>query len=265
MVEIFWVLGIDGATWRVVNPNLDRLKFFRKLIRVGKSKEIQLDEKPLSPSIWCGMFSGKFPEEHKHLSFTDGNRILKRENIKVEFIWDLLEEIGKKVRAVNVPFVVPPYSFNTTYNSPGFGLPMTPEEWQLELDGLTSKIRDLLDEGPELLISIYTLLDRVQHFHWGEPTVLEWYRKLDCKLEKLFLERGFWDELSDGTSKLILISDHGFCSFGEAKVQTLPKTTPHRELKGDHEEKAMLISANVDYEINKPQDVFHAIRKHFKF
>jgi hypothetical protein len=60
-----------------------------------------------------------------------------------------------------------------------------------------------------------------------------------------------------------VISDHGFCSFGEAKIQTLPKETKQGRLKGDHHENALLITANLNYKIDKPQDVFYAISAQF--
>jgi predicted AlkP superfamily phosphohydrolase/phosphomutase len=53
------VLGIDAATFRVIKPNLDRLPAFKRLGEMGKPKELVLKEKPVSPSIWCGMFCGK--------------------------------------------------------------------------------------------------------------------------------------------------------------------------------------------------------------
>ena len=59
----FFVLGIDAATWSVVTPNLSKLRNFKGLTEVGKSKVITLMEKPISASVWCGMFSGKMPEE----------------------------------------------------------------------------------------------------------------------------------------------------------------------------------------------------------
>lgn len=156
-----------------------------------------------------------------------------------------------------MPFVVPPYSFGVDFRSVGFGLPANEHEWREELDQITEKTKELLSEKPDLLISVYTLLDRVQHFHWGEPCVLEWYKRLDDKLRELLLDSGFLDKKDN---KLIIISDHGFCSFGEAKIQTLPQKTEQGELKGDHHENAILITVGVDYEIDKPQDVFYAIR-----
>ena len=117
------VLGIDAATWTVIRPNIDKLPTFRKLCRIGDCRQLVLKEKPISPSVWCGMFSGKTPEEHGHDSFVAGDRLVRREDIKVEFIWDILHRGGRKVRVLNVPFVVPPYSFGVAFKPVGFGLP----------------------------------------------------------------------------------------------------------------------------------------------
>jgi len=255
----FLVLGIDGASWNVVKPNLKHLKNFEKLMRIGKPGEILLKEKPISAAIWCGMFSGKTVEEHGHSEFTKDGKIVKREDIPVKFIWDILDD-KIDVRVLNVPFVVPPYSFNVDFKPIGFGLPSNEREWKEELERVTEKTKELLSQKPNLLISVFTLLDRVQHFHWGEPVVLKWYKQLDKKIGELLWDTGF---LLSETNKLILISDHGFCSFGEAKVQTLPKRTPYGELKGDHLERAVLITVNVEGEIEQPQDVFRVLEKEF--
>jgi hypothetical protein len=251
------VLGIDAATWTVIRPNIDRLPAFKRLCEVGKCATIHLREKPLSPSIWCGMFCGKTPGEHGHESFAPGGNIVKREDIKVDFIWDILQREGKAVRAFNVPFVVPPYSFNVDFKPVGFGLPTDEREWREELDRVTAKTKELIAGRPDVIISVYTSLDRIQHFHWGEDCVLDWYIRMDGKLKEILIDTGF---LEDGDNSLILISDHGFCSFGEARVQTLPSKSEWGHLKGDHHEDAILITVNVDYPIERPQDVFFAVR-----
>ena len=255
---MIFVLGIDAATWTVIKPNLDKLENFRWLCDRGKSKELVLTEKPLSPLVWCGMFCGRAAQEHGHDSFTTKGNIIKREDIKVDFIWDILHGEGKQAKALNVPFIVPPYCFGVDFKPVGFGLPTNEKEWQEELERITEKTKELLAQKPDLLISVYTLLDRIQHFHWGEACVLEWYKKMDSKIGELVVDSGFLD---DQSNSLIVISDHGFCSFGEAKVQTLPRETEEGTLKGDHHENALLITVNLDYEINRPQDVFHAIKQ----
>ena len=251
----FLVLGIDAASWNVVRPNLSTLRNFRKLVEVGRSEGLILKEKPISPSVWCGMFSGKTPEEHGHENYVVNGELVKRADIKVEFIWDILYKEGKDVRALNVPFVVPPYSFNVDFKPIGFGLPTTEKEWTEELERVTAKTKELISEEPDVLISVYTLLDRIQHFHWGEEYVVDWYKRMDEKVGELLFDTGFLD----GNNKLIVISDHGFCSFGEAKIRTLPEHTEYGKLKGDHHENALLITVNVDFEIERPQDIFFSI------
>jgi len=252
------VLGIDAATWTVIRPNMERLGTFRKLCEIGKCQEIVLEEKPISPSVWCGMFSGKTLEEHKHESFTVDDRLIRREDIKVDFIWDILHRKGRKVKALNVPFVVPPYCFGVDFKPVGFGLPTNEKEWQDELDRVTQKTKELLAEGADLIISTYTLLDRIQHFHWGEDCVVEWYERLDTRMGELLFDTAF---LEQKQNKLIVVSDHGFCDFNEAKTQTLPFNSEWGELKGDHSEVALLVTVNIDYNIERPQDVFFTILK----
>ncbi|UCG95427.1 MAG: alkaline phosphatase family protein [archaeon] len=259
---MFLVLGIDAATWKVIKPNLEVLPNFRKLLDTCESGTIHLKEKPYSPPLWCGMFCGKGSEEHKHREYVVDGEVQTREDISVEFIWDVLDKRGYDIRALNVPFVVSPYNFNVEFEGIGFGLPTDEKEWNEELEKITEKIVELLKEGPDVLIAVFTSLDRIQHFHWGEPVVVEWYKKMDKRLGEILFETGFMDKEGN---KLIIISDHGFCSFGEAKVQTLPKITKSGiEMKGDHHEDAILITKNVGYRIKRPQDVFNALEKEFR-
>lgn len=255
---MIFVLGLDAATWTVIKPNLDTLPNFRKLCQIGMCSDLIITEKPVSPSIWCGMFSGKTFAEHGHDSFVVDDNIVKRDDINLDFIWDILQRQGKRAVALNVPFVVPPYCFGVDYKPVGFGLPLNDREWQAELDSITALSRDLLAQQPDLLIAVYTLLDRVQHLYWGEDCVLDWYKKIDASIGRLIFDSRFLDTEKN---KLIVVSDHGFCSFGDAKAQTLPKETTSAVIKGDHHENALLITVNIGLEIGRPQDIFHVIKQ----
>ncbi len=246
----FLVLGIDAATWTIIKPNLDKLHTIKGLMDAGPHKTLTLNERSISASAWCSMFSGKTPEEHGHTDFVMKGKLRSRDDIKTEFIWDILNDEGYDVKALNIPFVIPPYNFNCRFKLIGYGLPETPREWQQELDSVTSKSIEILKEKPDLLCVAYTLLDRVQHFHWGEPVVLKWYEKVDSAIKNIVSQ----------ADKLIVISDHGFCNRKDALVQTLPEKTPRGEIKGDHHPDAILITKNINYEINGLQDVFYAIR-----
>ena len=51
----FLVLGVDAATWKMIEPNLDELPNFKKIMDRGNPDTVHLDQKPYSPLIWCGM------------------------------------------------------------------------------------------------------------------------------------------------------------------------------------------------------------------
>ncbi|MFP4046003.1 MAG: alkaline phosphatase family protein [Candidatus Aenigmatarchaeota archaeon] len=255
----FLVLGVDAATWTMIKPNLDELPNFKRLMEEGEPGTVHLEQKPYSPLIWCGMFSGTYPDEHGHKEYIEDDEIVEREEIPVDFVWDKLDS-RCDIRAVNVPFVVPPYVYNVDYEPVGYGLPTEEKEWNEELEKLTEKTVELIEDEPDVLISIFTSLDRIQHFHWGEEMVLDWYKKMDQRLGEILFDTGF---LEDEDNQLILISDHGFCSFGESEVQTLPKETQHGKLKGDHHEDAIVITRNVERKIKEPQDVCRAIMDNY--
>ncbi len=248
------VIGIDGATWDIIEPNLDKLENFRKLIQEGKKSTINLSQKPWSPSVWCSMFSGKSPEEHGHRDFVRNGEVVRREDIKVDFIWDILQEKGVSVRVLGVPFVIPPYNFNVDFEFVANGVPVEIGEIEKDLENITEKAEEILSkEKPEVFIVVYTTLDRVCHLHWGEPVVLDMYRKLDEALGRLIKH----------DKEVIVISDHGFCDYDKAPVRTLPRKTPRGEIKGDHHPDAVLITRNVQYQIKQPEDVFFALKEKY--
>lgn len=248
------VIGVDAATWDVINPNIKQLPTFGELVECGTSRTITLKQKPWSPSVWCSMFSGKLPEEHGHHDFVKDGKLVKREDIKVEFIWDLLHKNGISVKAMNVPFIVPPYSYNVEFKPVAGGVPVEEHEILEEINAVTEKAMEVLTEDmPEVFIFVYTALDKLSHLHWGEPILLDYYKLIDAAVGTL---TKFDDEV-------IVISDHGFCDYDKAPVRTLPKRTPKGEIKGDHHPEAILITKNVNYEILQPTDVFFYLEQKY--
>lgn len=247
------VVGIDAATWAVIKPNLDSLSTFARLSQEGKAKTLVVPDREaiLSPPIWCSMFSGKTQAEHSHKKYVVDNQLRTRADIKVDFVWDILAKQGISVVALQIPFVMPPYNFNCDYKPVGYGAAYELDELEKDTEGVFAKTQALIkNKKPQVLIVVFTALDRLQHFHWGEPLVLEWYQKMDKILAVLDKQ----------IEKLILISDHGFCGVGEARVRTLPEVNEEGEkLKGDHHEEAILITKNISYNIQEHKDLFQAI------
>lgn len=248
------VIGVDAATWDVINPNMKQLPNFKRLVKGGKTKTMTLNQKPWSPSVWCSMFSGKSPEEHGHYAFVKNGKIVRREDIKVEFIWDILHKNGISVKALNIPFIVPPYCYNIDFKPVASGVPVEEHEILEEINLVTEKALEVFTTNkPELFILVYTALDKLSHLHWGEPIILDYYMRVDTALGKLMN----FDE------EIIVISDHGFCDYDKAPVRTLPKRTPKGEIKGDHHPNAILITKNVSYEISQPADVFFCLEQKY--
>lgn len=244
------VIGVDAATWKIIEPNLDELPNFKELREEGEYKTLELDQKPWSASCWTSMFSGKTTEEHGHRDFVEDDEIVEREEIDVDFVWDKMDEKGYKVKALNVPFVVPTFSYNIDFVPPANGIPTELKEMNQEIQQVTDKALEILDkEKLDLFIVCYVSLDKLQHQHWGEDVILDYYKKIDDVL----------GELKDKGDKLIVISDHGFCDFGEGEVQTLPKKTPNGELKGDHDKNAILITKNIESKIETLRDIHDVI------
>jgi len=249
------VIGLDGATWDIINPNIARLPNLGKLISQFDHYTISLKQKPWSASVWCSLFSGKTPEEHQHLDFVKDGKIQTRDDVKVEFIWDILDKSGLNVKALNIPFIVPPYNFNLEFDPPGHGVPITQEELNAEIDLVTKKVLNILSqEKPDLLIAVYTALDKMSHLHWGEPALIDYYEKIDQAIGPII----------DSDDQVLILSDHGFTDYDSAPIQTLPKiTATGNELKGDHHPDAIAIAKNIPFKITQPIDLFNGLYNYF--
>jgi predicted AlkP superfamily phosphohydrolase/phosphomutase len=248
------IIGVDSATWDVILPNIDRLPNFKRLMEEGEYSTIHLNQKPWSPEVWCSMFTGLTPEEHGHHDFVVDGEIVRREDIKAEFIWDLLDRAGVSVKALNVPFIVPPYNFNVDFTPVAGGVPVEVDELLEEIEKVTEKALEVLrNDKPEVFIVAYTALDKLSHLHWGEPVLVDFYEKVDEAIGKLL---PYDDEV-------LVISDHGFCDYDAAPIRTLPRRTPKGEIKGDHHPDAILIKKNIPCDITQPIDVFRCIKARY--
>ncbi len=252
------VIGIDAATWDIIKPNRDELPNFDRLMEECDYKTVTVEETPKSAPLWTSIFTGLSQKEHGHKDFVVDDELQKREDIEGTFVWEKLDgEVDARV--LQVPSVIPPINWNTDYEPEGFGVSSDLDELEADRKKLLDKCREVLEDDPEFFAVVFMQLDRVSHFYWNDrELILEWYRKMDEVLGELLNYYDF-----SGDEPLIVLSDHGFAEFGEGRVQTLPEETPHGKLQGDHHEDAVLITNNVDYEINQPEDVGKAILDYY--
>jgi len=112
------VIGLDGATWRILDPLIEegKLPFFKKLKEEGVCGELETTTPPVTASAWPSFMTGKRPESHGIYGFEliDGEKIeyINGNYIQDERFWEVASNQGKRTCIVNVPVTYPPHEVN---------------------------------------------------------------------------------------------------------------------------------------------------------
>ena len=102
------MVGVDGGDWLNLRPLIDagKLPNFARLIREGATGSLRSEEPMLSPLLWTTMATGRYPEDHGILNFTEfdprtGVRVpVSRLNRKVDAFWNMLSRYDRSVDIV---------------------------------------------------------------------------------------------------------------------------------------------------------------------
>jgi predicted AlkP superfamily phosphohydrolase/phosphomutase len=129
------VFGVDGLTFRVLHPLMERggLPHFRRLQQQGCEALLESKYPPITPPAWISLSTGLKPANHGVYDFWDFEEqqgpgsartpklLTRRKGGKA--IWNILSEFGKKVLIINVPMTYPPEPVNgmmiSGYMTPG--------------------------------------------------------------------------------------------------------------------------------------------------
>lgn len=114
------VLGLDGATWTLLRPMMDKgeLPNLKALVDQGVSGDLISVVPFLSPPAWTSAITGCNPGKHNIYDFLrrlPGEMTMVNESSRsrrVPAIWQLLSDAGIKVGVVNVPCSDPPDAVN---------------------------------------------------------------------------------------------------------------------------------------------------------
>jgi predicted AlkP superfamily phosphohydrolase/phosphomutase len=114
------VVGLDGATWDILRPMMDRglMPNLLRLIGSGVSGPLRTTIPPITGSAWPSFQTGMNPGQHGIFSFEDlvpgtyGRRIINSHSIHGEPVWSILSRHGKRVCVINVPVTYPPRPVN---------------------------------------------------------------------------------------------------------------------------------------------------------
>jgi predicted AlkP superfamily phosphohydrolase/phosphomutase/Flp pilus assembly protein TadD len=101
-------IGVDGGDWEIITPMIDAgyLPNFKKIVEGGSTGPLKSIEPLLSPLVWTSIATGKLPEDHGILNFTDfdpktGKKVsVTRMARKVDALWNILGDYGRTVDVV---------------------------------------------------------------------------------------------------------------------------------------------------------------------
>jgi len=111
-----FVLGLDGATWDVLEPLLQDglLPNLSRLREQGVSGNLRSVFPPLSPVAWTGVMTGKNSGKHGIFEFVEHGhdplrgRVNSSRVIQAELLWEIAAQHGKTTVAGGVPMSYPP-------------------------------------------------------------------------------------------------------------------------------------------------------------
>lgn len=123
------ILGLDGATWEVLEPFADRFPNLRRLWTEGVRAPLNSTTPPMTLPSWSSFLTGVRPATHGILDFTRRRpgsyalEFLNSTHRRVPTLHRMLSDRGRRVASVAVPTTWPPEPVNGVMIS-GFDSPV---------------------------------------------------------------------------------------------------------------------------------------------
>lgn len=201
------IIGVDGATFSVIDEALNVLPTFRYLkenFNWGILKALHLH----SAASWISIFTGVPHEEHKITEFWQDGRWVTREDLKHPLVWEILEQRGFRAVALGIPMFAKPVTYNCELSEwlPVHTWAITEEEMERSDMKVLEESLKILSEQPDFFATVFSSLDRVQHIFWHDrKRVIQHYVRVDRYVGRLLEE----------TANFLILSDHGFKGGGK--------------------------------------------------
>lgn len=152
------VIGLDGATWKVINPLLKKgklpfLRWLRENSAYGTLKSII---PPLTPPAWVSFQTGVNPGKHGIFGFLNYRKnpadppLFTSKDVKATRLWDYLARFGIKSLVINMPLTYPLSNINgviiSSFDTPPGKIFIYPKKYKKILQEIDYKI-DLFVDG----------------------------------------------------------------------------------------------------------------------
>jgi predicted AlkP superfamily phosphohydrolase/phosphomutase len=110
------VIGLDAATWDVVDDLLDRDKLptIASLVKAGVAGPLDSTRPPMTPLAWTSAATGVNPGKHGIYDFLDQDQSTYRirptsfSDLSTPAIWDVFDDRDRSIGIVNFPLASPP-------------------------------------------------------------------------------------------------------------------------------------------------------------
>ena len=111
-----FVLGLDGATWDVLEPLIQDglMPNLQQLCEQGAWGSLRSVFPPLSPVAWTGVMTGKNSGKHGIFEFLEhghdplNGKVNSSRTIQSKLLWEIAQQYGKRTVAGGVPMSYPP-------------------------------------------------------------------------------------------------------------------------------------------------------------
>lgn len=232
------VVGLDGATWDLLDPWLDDLPTL-KSFAARRRAELDSCIPPLSMPAWKVYSTGMNPGDLGVFTFVEPDfgeqsfKTVTNESFTTREIWDYLGAHGHRSAVVNMPTTYPPRDIDGWMISgpfsgeqeeytrpeglertlerndyailPEYYLSRDPDDIDGAVDAVETKLRTALGftERADFIHTTLYLTDTVQHTEWDSPVAKAFWEAVDAKLSWFLRQLGEeWN--------VVLMSDHGF-------------------------------------------------------
>lgn len=183
-----FVLGLDGATFRLIDKWIERLPNFNRLIHEGVRGDLESTVPPHTALAWPSILTGVNPGKHGIFQFwktqtTDYNTDFYTScDFRYKSIDQWLNEHGKKVGLVNIPMTHPVRELD------GFMISW-PLVNTLRYSYPHSLVRELAAQGGHFLHDLATMYSGQEDYH---EKAIEFTKKRHVSLNYL-LDNYDWD------------------------------------------------------------------------
>ncbi len=115
-VDRVMVLGLDGATWTVLDPMIERglMPNLKALLTGAASGTLRSIIPPVTTAAWTSMMTGCGPVrhgvfDHRYYDASQGRmKVNHSGRIRVPTLWRLLDQAGRSSISLNLPGLYPP-------------------------------------------------------------------------------------------------------------------------------------------------------------